>query len=370
MAKTSRTQSFGNYDLLGRLLRGGLKLSPIKTYLLLLALNIVVDFAAAWAFHAVVNPGYPPGLLNDTPALFVDFIMMPVICAYFVWTIPGAEALFQDLHDSGVLTRNSSLDAARREMDKKLGSKWMFAAAIVLAALVTGLLVATSLDNQHSNPGWLLNSPLLPWLRVPFWFVGMYALCFALFNIAVTIVSLRKLFTDTSVELSPWHPDRCGGLRGINRYSLNLSYAIAIIGLVLSTLILREAQSGTLATYYLGWIGVAAYLVIAPLLFFLPLGTAHAAMRRARDKYLLMLAEEFDLEYGFSSDHVEKDPKKLKLKVEKIQQLKELYKTTEEFPVWPFDIASLRRFLAITSAPLLPGIVSLAVEVIKVLLTK
>ena len=159
-------------------------------------------------------------------------------------------------------------------------------------------------------------------------------------------------------------------MRGINRYSLNLSYAIAIIGLVLSTLILREAQGGTLATYYLGWIGVAAYLVIAPLLFFLPLGTAHAAMRRARDKYLLMLAEEFDLEYGFSSGHVEKDPKKLKLKVEKIQQLKELYKTTEEFPVWPFDIASLRRFLAITSAPLLPGIVSLAVEVIKVLLTK
>lgn len=370
MEKAIKNDNIKNFDFLGKFIRDSLKLSPLKVWFIVLVANIFVDFAGAWLSHAIISKGEPPGLLNDLPAMFVDFLMIPVICGYYIWTITGADSLLQDLKSSGVLTNNTALNIAKRDIAKKSGSIWMLLLTLIISSIVTSWLLVNSLGIQHTNPGWLLNSKVLPWLRVPFWFLGMYSLCFCLYNIAVTIVSLRKLFNDTTIELSPWHPDRCGGLQGINRYSLNLSYAIAIVGVVLSTLIIREVELGTITTYYLGWIGIIAYLVFAPLLFFLPLGTAHAAMKRARDKYLLLLANQFNDEYGFTKNQIETDPDKLKAKVDKIKHLKELYKTTEDFPIWPFDIVSLRRFMAITTAPLIPGILSLALDLIKKLLTK
>jgi hypothetical protein len=128
-------------------------------------------------------------------------------------------------------------------------------------------------------------------------------------------------------------------------------------------MVIEGIRGGTLAASYFTWMAIATYVILAPLVFFLPLGTAHVSMRRAKDRHLLLLAERFDAEYRQAADQID-EAGTLKSNVEKMEQLRKLYKITEEFPVWPFDVTNLRRFLTVITAPLAPGLVSVALDLI------
>ena len=49
---------------------------------------------------------------------------------------------------------------------------------------------------------------------------------------------------------------------------------------------MQRVSWGTFQVAYEVWLALAAYIIVAPLIFFLPLGTAHTAMRNARDATL------------------------------------------------------------------------------------
>lgn len=55
---------------------------------------------------------------------------------------------------------------------------------------------------------------------------------------------------------------------------------------------------GAFGLSYDVWLAIGAYVILAPLMFFLPLGTAHTAMKKARDQALLYVSEQFDEEYA------------------------------------------------------------------------
>ena len=59
-----------------------------------------------------------------------------------------------------------------------------------------------------------------------------------------------------------------------------------------------------------------------------------------------------------NSDNYEKDLLKLK-------NVKRIYNMiSKDFPIWPFDMRSLRRFFAIVTAPILPSVLSILFEVV------
>ena len=66
---------------------------------------------------------------------------------------------------------------------------------------------------------------------------------------------------------------------------------------VISSATIYELRQGTLLAAYPVLAGIAAYVVFAPLYFSWPLGTAHRAMREAKDDELLRLARQFDAVY-------------------------------------------------------------------------
>jgi hypothetical protein len=225
------------------------------------------------------------------------------------------------------------------------------------------------------GPSWLRHSDALVWLQVPVWFLTAYALFFGLYNVAITIVTLRNLFREQAIALSPWRPDGCGGLRSIGQYSVNLGLSIAAVGLGISIDTVQLVVWDALRVSYEVWLAIGTYVILAPLMFFFPLGTAHTAMRKSRDQALLFLSVQFDEEYAgirstlvgeyvYGSKYADSSEEALDSGVRNLENLRKLYQVTEEFPVWPFDSRSLRRFLAVVGAAITPAIATAGVDLI------
>ncbi len=361
---TSETIDFRNSDPLSTFILDRLHWSPRTFGLFILIINLVIDLSSATYFKAFITQSGPPGLLQDPTILVVHYVMMPIVAGFYIWSILRIGSLLHQLYSSNILADNAILDILAKRLKRNLRSRWAFAIALITSTIVTLLLVGTSL-NWYPWPqtvSFINHSKILPWLQAPLWFVTMYGICFGLFNIAYTILALREIFRDQTINISPWHPDRCGGLKEISQYSATLGYAIAVVGLSISVHTIQEISYGTFISNYPTWLGLIAYLILSPLIFFLPLGTAHAAMRKAKVTHLLVLSKQFDDQYNFITDSIEDSESELEASVNKIHCLQTLYKITEEFIVWPFDIVNLRRFLTITLAPLAPGVITAVFE--------
>lgn len=367
---TSEGFTFQNADSLARFIRHQLKWSPIKYGIAILITNVIINFSFAGYFRAFVTQTGPPGLFQDPTILFESYVMMPVVGGFYIWSILRIGVLLQQLHMSNIFIEETGIEKLALEVKRNLRSKTALIVSLIVASIVTLLTLGKYLGwfRGLQSVSFLNHSSIIPWVRSPLWFLAMYSICFGLFNIGVTIITLRRVFRDHAIKISPWHPDRCGGLKSISQYSMTLGYAIAVIGIFLSIQTIQEIQFGIFKTSYLTWLELAGYVISAPLVFFLPLGTAHTAMRNAKTTHLLALSHQFDAHYKLIVDSLQGDDSEIGSSAEKIEQLQTLYKITEDFIIWPFDVVNLRRFLTITLAPLLPGIGSVIFEVVRIFL--
>lgn len=113
---------------------------------------------------------------------------------------------------------------------------------------------------------------------------------------------------------------------------------------------------------------IGLYIVLAPLLFFRTLGSAHKAMRASKERYLDTISKKFQATYSqmntfLNSDAFTSQPERLKTYLDQLQQLDTLHKRTDAFPIWPFDTGSLFRFLRAFSVSLAPALVSVAIKI-------
>jgi hypothetical protein len=356
-----------NYDPFGRFLTKRLRLTPLTFGLLVFVLDLVVDSWVAWRYDLFLTASRTPGLLQDYMALITDFVYTPVICGLYLWTTLGSTRVFQQLISHRAFKAESEFVSI---VDK---SRPLFSRRVVFYVILV-LSLLFSFSQLGAYMGWLPwktvggyidLQPSASFARAPFWVLMFYAFSHSAFNVGITIIVLRKAFDSTDIQLFPLHPDKCGGLGSISRYSNKIALGIGAIGLLISAATVYEVRQGTLFEAYPVVIGVMSYLVLAPLFFFLPLGTAHDAMQEAKDAELLRLAEKYTEAYGRVKKSVDSDKTGYEEDLKRLKSLKKLYQVVDAFPVWPFDIQSLRRFMTVVTTPLLPAIVSIISELVR-----
>lgn len=356
--------SITNYDPLRNLLTGKFRLTPFSFGLLIFVLDLIVDGLLGYLygkFHTgslFITSSGPPGLLQDYMAIIADFIYTPIIAGLYLWSVDGTNRVFQQLITSNVFKSNDTFLKAIDKTRTLYNNKNVF-------YVITAFSVLFSFSQIGAYTG------LLPWItvggyidvwptasfgRAPFWFLMFYFLSYTAFNVGVTIIILRQGLNSTNLQLTPLHPDNCGGLGSISQYSNKIALGIGSIGLIFSAAVVMQIQNSSLSQTYPVIIGVVVYLIFAPLFFFLPLGTAHDAMQEAKETELLKLAKQFREIYGKVKLSAGKSYKKFDDELKNLENLKKLYQVAESFPVWPFDVKNLRRFVTIVTTPLLPAI--------------
>ena len=355
-----------SYDPFPRILTQALRLSPLSLGLALFIADLIVGGWLGWRYNVFLSTSETPGLLQDLTALATEFVSIPVIAGVYLWTLPGATELFRYLYKSPVFKSETRLVEI---VDK---SRPLFRnRAVFYITLVLSLLYALSQVSAYmgwvpwrSASAYLELYPPMSFVRAPFWFFNFYTLLYCMFNVTVTVITLRRLFRTREIEVLPLHPDQSGGLRSISQYSIKIAYAIGAAGLVISAATVFEIQHGTLFVAFPIIVGIVAYIVFAPFFFFWPLGTAHEAMQEAKETELLRLAQEFERVYDrVKQDDIEHS-QGYENDMKRLEHLKQLYEIGQEFPVWPFDTRNLRRFFAVVTTPLLPAIISVITEFI------
>jgi hypothetical protein len=293
------------------------------------------------------------------------YLVFPVIVGAYVWISRAASRLFRELRDS------EALAVSEEEYDRfvlgALQARYNHRGWTIASCIVVILVAAYYAYSYTIGWPWLPRLLRIVKVVVPY-MPGWYIVCQIVARQAVTIWGLRRVFRHFQVTPHPLHPDRCGGLRAINNYAVGSTYVIAAAGIgvglmVYSTLHREGALSPDMALL------TAVYVVAALLCFFMPPLTAHRAMDQAKRKLLAEISRQFQQDYAQATARLGDGTGELQAHVEKVQNLRALYEMTDAFPVWPFDTATLRRFVVAVTIPLVPAIVELAIAVANAVLS-
>lgn len=307
--------------------------------------------------------------LRPTNVAF-SLIIPPLTAGFYHWISDAPRRLIVDLIGSDVFKNLPEHDLLKLNQRVSLAQRlfdyhgWTFASLAIGALLMPTVAIFTMLGLAVSPPG--QHNWVGALIFFPAGFVGAYMVCMIIAQEIRTISAVRGLFLDMPMTLYPWHPDHCGGLRPLNDYALKFTYILAIFGFGLSLGAYQSWLAGGLQRDLVLLIAIGVYAVLAPYCFFASLGTAHVAMEKVKEAQLETISERFNVIYRESQSLLSKSGgNSLRNKVDEIEQLHRLYKLTEQFPVWPFDSANIRRFVAAVSGSLLPFTPVIANIVIK-----
>jgi hypothetical protein len=351
-----------NCDPFGNFLHRKLRMAPLTFGIIVLTLDFIVDGYIGGHYHLFLKnpfPPPPPGILQDFMALVTDFIYLPLLCGLYLWAPLGTTQLFEKLLEVHIFSRAEDFTKVIDDKRKIYQSKAAFLFILTFALIMAVFQLGAYFDwfPWKTVGGYIDGLPEASYYRFPFWILLFYTLAYLAFNVGVTIYTLRTAFRSAEIEIFPLHPDKCGGLGAISKYTTVIAFGIGTIGLVLSAATIYEIVYGELARAYPVLLGIGAYLILAPLFFFLPLGTAHETMRKAKDEELLGISQKYAQTYK-GLDITTRSLEEYDKEFANLERIKKLYEVADSFPVWPFDTRSLRRFMIIVTAPVLPAIIS------------
>lgn len=182
-------------------------------------------------------------------------------------------------------------------------------------------------------------------------------------TITILIVNawlIHQILEPKELQVEPLHSDNCGGLRPLSDYSLKTAYLVTTFGVILSLVEYRLIIHGISDEFWFVHLSIPVYIILSLIAFFVPLLTAHSKMLNAKKSLLDQISRQFQSDYQtLIYSTLESDAELLGSTINKIKQLDEIYKRTNQFPVWSFDIQALRRYFLLLVTPLIPPLIAL-----------
>jgi hypothetical protein len=367
-----KTEDFAMGDpFLKRMLK--LNASPVILGSTIAILLTAIRMIAAWGSGTLTTMGNTIGFF-DAPGMYINLIAGVVVWTYYIWVPQGITNVFLGLLERQVVGISQPSTKVRRSEDYAQSSflrelQHSFnrrIGAVTALILSTGgtliFLLPKYLHRMQIQDSWSMANPWNLVLSVLWAITGLYAALLVLFFIVLSIIWLRRLFTDFKVEVRPLHPDHAGGLSPLGKFSLNLSYIITLLGFILATIPISRYYLAN-GTFGFSWtsdviLGLGIYILAAPFAFFAPLSVAHAAMKGTKERLLLEISQRFEKEYAAIQESIQGDIKEVNTNMENLRGLYSLYELTSEFPVWPFNIENILRFITSFVSPILLVILS------------
>lgn len=216
----------------------------------------------------------------------------------------------------------------------------------------------------------LFSPLLLAILPVPF-FLG-YFLGASAWTLFVTGTFLRKLPQRFEIEVEPWHPDGCGGLRTVGNFCLRMALPILagvmFFGLYgIGTFFLPGLlPPGQRAIQIGANLGLLVFdIPLAALAFFHPLLGIHAEMVRKKQAYEEQFAGHLKRLYALLWPAFERgDLAEIKKIGEEIEIARRMHPLVVDYPGWPFN----RRILFTYLLPQVFALISAILPIVSALL--
>lgn len=306
--------------------------------------------------------------LRDANVMFMFLVSFPVLTCYLLTDERLLQSALRKVSEDGVVeitpVNASALTAHWKSAFGRANIVAQLIAALIAIAVGVGNFLAyanagagywIAVDGQMTLTGWIYLVVVSLFYFVAIVYVGR-TLSVAAF--------LYDLVARAKLQIFLFHPDNSGGLQPIGRIGLRNQYPLTMFGLNIVILVL-------VSKFYLGWqpwvaglivVAVAAYLLLGPVIFLVPLLPFRRAMLQTRADLMQLVAREARAEVtrlrqalqskdgfrGYDADAVER--------IERVGEL------ITHFPVWPFDTVTRRRFFTAYVFPVLGFVFSLWLE--------
>ncbi|MBI5303066.1 MAG: hypothetical protein HY868_13105 [Chloroflexi bacterium] len=355
-----------NGDWLTRFL-DQIRLGPIGVVLSLSIINVVINISIALNQDAWFPSMKSQGLGSEPGAWFNDFLVIPVVIGYFRWIQTAGDSLFGELVTVQVFSNPNFTKSILNNCKTRFQGVWTVITSVSIAVIFCVWFVLTfTVFAKNTFSSWVTVSPTIVWIRVPFLFVAAYAITMFVIDLAMIILVLNALFRNQEIVVQPFSPDDAGGLGSVGQFVAKLGYLIGMLGLGLSANFVTQNAFRLIGiSDYVAVIALILYLVLSPIFFFLPLWSAHVAMVKYRNNLLTNISKEYVQVFNQLISLRAENPDRLEPHLRKIKQLEETQKTINKFPIWPFNADAPRRFFALVISPLIPAVISVAIDLIK-----
>ena len=364
---------FCHADLLTKTLVGRMQLRPaLITLIAMVVLNLpILIFATLYGLWETTPDRI--GLLHHYNWWIYRLTSIPATIFFFFWLPDGVTGVITGLKANGVLdvpNQPSQEDALRQyvvEFDRSYSNKlW----AVLSLIISVGLVVLSQIPELMEIRTWQTSHPIIFWYTVLLWGLIFFLGAMNVFRIVLSITWFNRLFDRFKVDVKVLHPDKAGGLSPLGEFSVKIGYGIAVYGLAAVAGILSESYLRTtqftgpeLSIRFLPLL--VAYLVLAPIVFFLPIGAARSIMKKAKNAFIVQIADQFEIDTIEIQSLLASGADELKRKLDKIEQLTKLYDIAIKFPVWPFNTENLIRFLSAISSPFVVALISILVTALR-----
>ena len=188
----------------------------------------------------------------------------------------------------------------------------------------------------------------------------------------INLRGVRKFVQSKEIKINPWHPDKCGGLKIISEYMITATYLVGLIWFM-AFLSIYQFYKKELINQFPYMLSIIPILVLfSSTCFMWTLYVVHKEMEKSKEKFLGPFAQELDKCYNnindliFSKSLNTKSPNELgELKkiipreMNIILKLDSSYKCMiNSYPIWPFDMNTIKVWLVTIIIPLLISIIS------------
>ncbi len=333
-----------------------------------------------------------PQTKNEDEAVYVSFFANISWSAAILFLFPFVVALslkyyseiprlfvylFEEIAE--IPESEKKADNFYRWLDARFNS-YRVSGLILALTLVLNALYFSQILQEQKFIGWMtsgeLLGPLLGWKR-GLTLIGLYAgviqivLIYWVLNLlwrgVVLAWGLHEFFNRRgfTIKVKPLHPDGCGGFGKIGDVAMLLNLTLFLLGIYVSLKVVDKVviQGSSLGADIGNPIMLAGYVILAPLLFFFPLGAVHRLMKRAKEQFLSPVGQQCTRLFGELAS-AGLDDKGL-VAVRTFSELKKVRSSLrKEIPVWPFDFKSLQVFVGTIVVPVIPVVLPFVMKLI------
>ena len=146
----------------------------------ILAFNLLLNIFIAFSLNAFVTRSSQPGLIQDPTSILVDFLLMPSVGAFYIWSISVVPMLLRQLYRQNFLTDSEGGNEIVEDLSRRLYASWALVASVVIATVVTMLFIGTY-RGWYPWPqlvSFFGHSISMTWLKAPMWFLTIYGFSF------------------------------------------------------------------------------------------------------------------------------------------------------------------------------------------------
>lgn len=341
------------------------RVNPISALIVYLLLYLSIILWAAWKYNLWFPTTTRNGLLTEPSALINDLLFQPCIVAYYFWSDHAIMDLFDSIKEAFISENHYKRVVS--QLDHRLNNKrqayyfWAFSICFTIFAYAS---YSTGIRWGFQNAPlatWWSEHPIIYLIASPLIIFSCYASLTLGYRFIAHNRSLADLFDTDQLKVLP--KDKDGGLGPIGKFSANLSWMIAVTAGMFLFSALQTPHNFYKDVILMSGIGI--YILVAPILFFAPMMSAHSAMVNYKNKQRQIVSNEWYREFEKLQQLQSKDASETRSIREKMKQLEEDISMIDKFPTFPFDINAIKKYFSIILAPLLPILISLITDLIK-----